>query len=269
MRLKPREELMNPNKRAPKREGADSQAVTEQSGLPVVEAAIGGAMAADVQTSGQTTSDGQGNSQEGPTTIDAAPIAGPSIRSRIDPASIMVDWNVEGLVEEDDQGPVARWGRPPRDNFVRAHPTWTTGVYLLDCQDSLGLGAEFVLGKKVAHRLIEEDEPVSAAQVYLMMMRNGGFRFWPVKLGDPSAQQKPSEYVKTAMAAIERARREWVKITWRSGKGVNGWRTRAARIELPEPGWPEDPMALFLQVVSDRYIDDPNDPVIRKYLGEA
>jgi hypothetical protein len=206
---------------------------------------------------------------DGPPTADAVPLAEPVLRSRIDPASIMVDWDVEGLVEDDDQGSAARWSRPPKDNFVRAHPSWSIGVYILDCRASLGLGAEYVLSKEVARRLIEEDEPVAAAQVYLLVDRDGGYLFWPVKLGDPSEQQKPSDHIKTAMAAIERARREWVKIYWRSRKGFNGWRARAASIVLPDPAWPEDPMDLFLQAVSDRHIKDPNDQVIRKYLGEA
>jgi hypothetical protein len=180
-----------------------------------------------------------------------------------------VDWDVEGLADDEDKGLAAKWSRPPRDSFVRAHPTWTAGVYLLDCRESLGLGAEYVLSREVALRLAEEDEPVSSAQMYLLANRDGGLLFWPLKLGDPTEQRKPSDHVKTATAAIERARREWVKIVWRSRKGINGWRTRAARIELPEPVWPDDPMVLFLDVASDRYIDNPVDPVIHKYLGEV
>src|SRR5262249_18052016 len=131
------------------------------------------------------------------------------------------------------------------------------------------LGAEYVLSRDVARRLIDADEPVSSVQVYLLINRDGGYVFWPVKLGDPSEQRKPSDHVKTALAAVEKARREWVKITWQSRKGVNGWRARAARVEIPEPTWPDDPMALFLEVISDRHINDPDDPTILKYLGEA
>jgi hypothetical protein len=222
----------------------------------------------NIPASGPTASNDKGTVQEGPT-IDMPPVAGPSLRFRIDPASIAVDWDVENLVDEDDQGPDGKWGGPAKDTFYRAHPSWTIGVYLLDCSKSRGPGAVYVLSKDVARRLIEEDELVTAAQVFLLVDRDGGYIFWPVKLGDPSQQQKPSDHVKTAMAAIERARRESVKITWRWASGGNGWRTRAARVEIPEPVWPADPMALFLQVVGDRYIEDPQDEVIRKYLGEA
>jgi hypothetical protein len=227
-----------------------------------------GAATPDAQTT--VSPDDPGDGRIDPATGGIPPTAGPTLRSRIDPASIAVDWDVEALADEHEEGLDAKWGRPPRDNFVRAHPTWTTGVYLLDCRDSLGIGAEYVLAKDVARRVIEEDEPVGMVQVYLLTDRDGGLRYWPVKLGDASEPQtKPSDHVKTAMAAVERARHEWVKIAWRSRKSVNGWRARKARIDIPEPTWPDDPMALFLQVVGDRYIDDPNDPVILKYLGEA
>jgi hypothetical protein len=198
-------------------------------------------------------------------------LTGSTLKTRIDPASIAVDWDAEGLAEDEDQAPGATWSRPPKDNFVRVHPTWTMGVFLLDCRASQGLDAEYILAREVARRVMEAGEPVTAAQVYLLIDRDGGLRYWAVKLGEaPLAQtQKPSDYVKTARAAVERARREWIKITWQSRAGFNGWRTRAAKVEIPDPVWPADPAQCFFDVVSDRWIADPQDDLIRKYLGEA
>jgi hypothetical protein len=140
---------------------------------------------------------------------------------------------------------------------------------LLDCSDSLGLGSEFVLSKAAAHRVIEEDEPIARVTVYLLVDRDGGLRFWPVKLGDArELPGKPSDYVKSAHKAVEEARQGWVKIIWRSRKGANCWRTRPARIKIPDPAWPEDPRAVFLRTIDDRFIDDPDDKIIRRFLGE-
>jgi hypothetical protein len=262
---------MDRNTRRSRKANVDSNPIVPLPGQAAFEFAqdgAGGPKSPDVRTA--VDSDDPGNGRIDPTTIGIPPALEPSLRSRIDPAAIAVDWDVEALADEHEEGLDAKWGRPPRDNFVRAHSTWTTGVYLLDCRDSLGMGAEYVLAKDVARRVIEEDEPVGRVQVYLLTDRDGGLRYWPVKLGDASElETKPSDHVKTALAAVERARHEWVKIVWRSQKGVNGWRARKARIDIPEPTWPDDPMALFLQVVGDRYINDPNDKVILKYLGEA
>jgi hypothetical protein len=219
----------------------------------------------DVQANGQAMDTGHTEAAQ-PGTV---PIGGSPLKSRIDPAAIVVDWDTEGVADEDDKGPAAKWSRPPKDNFVRAHPDWATGVYLLDCRSSSGFEAEYVLSKEVAAQLIEEDEPVTAARVFLLATRDGGLLFWPVRLGDPTEQQRPTDHITTALAAVEEARHKWVKIAWRWRKTINGWRTRAARIDIPDPAWPEDPLALFLETVSDRFINDPNDQVILRYLGKA
>jgi hypothetical protein len=88
-------------------------------------------------------------------------------------------------------------------------------------------------------------------------------------MGNAADPPKPSDHVTTARAALERAKSEWVNVAWHWRKTKNGWRARAAKVEIPEPTWPEDPTGLFLQTIGDRYVDDPQDEVIRRYLGEA
>jgi hypothetical protein len=205
----------------------------------------------------------------GTTTTGPGPGPDPELKSRIDPASIAVDWEVEAYTDEEDRKPAARWGSPPKDNFVRAHPTWKFGVYLLDCRESAGLDAEYVLGKAVARRLVDADEPLRSADVYLLCDRDGGFTFWPVRLGDPGQPRDLSGPVRSALQAVEQARRGWAKVYWRSRSGSMGWRARAAKVALDEPAWPEDPTALFLELIAARYIGDPADQRILKYIGEA
>jgi hypothetical protein len=142
-------------------------------------------------------------------------------------------------------------------------------VYLLDCRKSGGLDAEYVLSKPVAKRLVDADLPLGSAQVYLLVDRDGGLTFWPVRLGDPGETKDPSDYVKAALQAVQNAIGGWVKIYWRKRAGSNGWKTRTARVELVDPEFPADPMALFLEVIADRYISDPFDQRILRYSGEA
>jgi hypothetical protein len=197
------------------------------------------------------------------------PISRPELLSRIDPADIAVDWETEAFTDEEDKKPAARWGSPPKDSFVRVHLSWSMGVYLLDCRKTGGLDSEFVLHKDVARRLVDDDLPIGSAQVYLLFDRDGGLTFWPVRMGDPGEPKDPSDYVKAAMMAIEKGRQDWVKIYWRKRKGANGWKARTARVQLGDPEFPTDPTALFLEVIADRYIRDPNDQRILKYIGEA
>jgi hypothetical protein len=180
-----------------------------------------------------------------------------------------MDWDTEGIADADDTGPDARLGKPPRSDFVRAHPTFKAGGYLLDLTDTFGMDAVYVLAIPVGETLLDEDEAVQAVEIYLLATREGGFIFWPVKLGDPREPRKPSSYLRTALAAVQAAREGWVKIRWRGNGQSAGYRARKPRIEIPEPVWPPDPMTLYLDTVKDHFIDDVNDPVIRKLLGEV
>jgi hypothetical protein len=199
----------------------------------------------------------------------APPTPTPELTCRIDPKDLQVDWDTEGITDDDDTGPDARLGRPPRSDFVRAHPTFKFGIHLIDLTDTHGMEAIYVLSKSVAEKLLDEDEPVQAAEIYLLAAREGGYVFWAIKIGNPTEPRKPSSYVRTARAAVQAAREGWVKIRWR-GNGQNaGYKTRKARVEIPDLDWPPDPRALFLETARDHYIESVDDPVIRKLLGEA
>ena len=203
----------------------------------------------------------------GVTTSRDAGIPMPELKSRIDPSSIVVDWDVAAVEAETDHGPEAVFGRPRKDGFVRAHPAWSTGVYLIDCRSAVGFGAEYVLAHAVAKALLLEDQPVVAAQIHLLAVHGGGWIFWPLKLGDPTEVRKPAQHVTSALAALAEARKEWVKIFWRNGR-TSGWRWKPAKARLDDPTWPEDPLTLFLETIADRFIDSLADPVIKAYLGE-
>jgi hypothetical protein len=186
-----------------------------------------------------------------------------------------VDLIGEGLVDEEDQGVEAKWDRPPPDNFVMAHPTWTMGVYLLDCTESEGFDATYILGREAAQRIIDAEHEVTAVEVFLLGVRGGGWVFWGIKLGSPQSPKSSSDdYLKSARAAIAAARARYVKITWQNrpvmaAKTRRGYRTRAIKVEgIPAPDWPKDPRALFLETIEERYIRNPEDDKILKYLGE-
>jgi hypothetical protein len=217
------------------------------------------------------TSTGESATLNGPPV--EAPITVPSeperpLISRIDPADILVDFDADIFADEDDKAPQARWGSPPKDSFVRIHPTWHAKLYLLDCRKTQGLDAEYVLRKDIAKYVMEQELPLGWASVYLVVDRDGGLTLWPIRMGDPADMKDSSNYTRAAMTAVEKAREKWVKIYWRQRRGGNGWRTRAARIEIPEPTFPDDPMAVLTEVIADRFIAARDDKRLRKFLGE-
>jgi hypothetical protein len=194
-------------------------------------------------------------------------LADSGLKSQIDPSGVFSDWDTEAFSSPEESGPEGRWGRPPKDNFVRVHQTWRRDVGIVDCTQSMDLDAEFIVTPRVVQALVDLDETVTKARVFALMDRDGRLIFWAVKFGLATdlLEKKPSEYVKSATSAIERGKLEWIKIIWRTG----GYRTRPARGDLPEAQWPEDLDAVFLEVVKDRLIDDPKHPVILTYIGET
>jgi hypothetical protein len=189
------------------------------------------------------------------------------LESKVDPSGVFSDWDTEAFASPDESGPEGRWGKPPKENFVKVHKTWRRDVGILDCTQSLGLDAEFIVTPRVVQALVDLDETVSKARVFALMDRDQRLIFWAVRFGLATdlLEKKPSEYVKSATAAIERGKSEWIKIIWRTG----GYRTRPARGDLPEPQWPDDLDAVFLEAVKDRLIDDPKHVVIQTYIGET
>jgi hypothetical protein len=238
------------------------EAVPSEVIRPVPEVPTGSS-SADCPTGG-----GVENEHPGEASAGAPGEPTPGLRCRIDPGEFLVDWDTEAIADPDDAGPDARLRKPPRSDFLRAHPNFKIGTYLIDLSDSHGMDAVYVLSRKVADVLLDEDEAVQAADIFLLAAREGGYVFWPVKYGNPTEPRRPSAYVRTALAAVQAARERWVKIRWR-GRGQDaGYRFRNARAKIAEPVWPPDPLALFREAVADHYIDDVNDPVIRRLLGE-
>src|SRR5512135_2833229 len=115
--------------------------------------------------------------------LNGEEVVAPKLKQRIDPASIIVDWDVAAV--EEGEGPEAVFGRPRKDLYVRAHLTWSSGVYLIDCQTAGGgLNSEYILACDVARFLMRQDQPVTACKIFLLAVHRGAYRYWPVKLGD-------------------------------------------------------------------------------------
>jgi hypothetical protein len=204
-----------------------------------------------------------------PVVPDTLPVA-PSLKYRIDLAEFAAKPSSLELSGEEEGGSKAKWEGAPATTFVRAHSVWMKDVYTLDCRKTDGIDAEYVLSFAAANRMLDDEDEVDTPRVVRVVPlvdRDGIIRFWPIRMGPPGGLQRPGEHVKTAMQAVARAREGWVKITWKSAAA--GYRTKAARVAIPDPVWPPDLDDAFAEAVRERYINDPNHKIILKCLGEA
>jgi hypothetical protein len=200
--------------------------------------------------------------------------APPPLASRIDPADILADPDVDIFPDDDEddaKGKGARWGSPPKSGHVRVHPAWVGKLYVLDFRKEGDRDREYILTKPLAKVVMDEELPLTFMEVYLVVDRDGLLTFWPLRLGDPTEMGEDRDDILLARKAIARGRVEWTKIYWRRRKTSTGWRARGLRkgmIVEDQPAFPDDPTALLMKVIGDRLISDRQDPRFRKFLGE-
>jgi hypothetical protein len=96
--------------------------------------------------------------------------------------------------------------------------------------------------------------------------RQGVLFLWEVNL--PRSDGRVDEWSRTALEAINRATKRWVRVA--ANMGLGGYELYEATGPLPDPEWPAIPFPELLRVAfKDRYIADLNHPVLRRLRGEV
>jgi hypothetical protein len=97
----------------------------------------------------------------------------------------------------------------------------------------------------------------------LAQNRAGEIFIWAAKR--PDSENKLDPWNTAARAAMQLARRRWVRISAGNG-GYNVYTTDAP---LPEPEWPDQTFEALLRIAfRGRFITDPNHTVLRRLRGE-
>jgi hypothetical protein len=96
--------------------------------------------------------------------------------------------------------------------------------------------------------------------------RQGALFLWELNL--PRADGRVDEWTRTALEAMDRAKKCWVRMT--SNMSLGAYDLYEAQGELTEPDWPQTPFHELLKVAfKGRYIDNLEHPVLRRLRGEV
>lgn len=96
--------------------------------------------------------------------------------------------------------------------------------------------------------------------------RQGVVFIWECNL--PRSDGRADEWARTALEAVDRASTSWVRVV--ANMSLGGYELHEATGELSEPEWPSQTFAELLKIAfRDRYIDNPNHPVLRRLRGEV
>lgn len=110
-------------------------------------------------------------------------------------------------------------------------------------------------------------ESTFSPRAFVIAVNRQGVHFlWPIKL--PGADGRLDEWSRSALEAVDRATKGWVRVQANLSLGAyEVWETTAS---IPEPEWPTTQLKDMLRVAfRDRYIDTLNHPVLLRLRGEA
>jgi hypothetical protein len=152
--------------------------------------------------------------------------------------------------------------KPDKQTFFRIHPDpaycLQTAVlelkedrenYLVDPGLRVDLSAEIV--PKV---------------LFTAITKQGVLFLLPLRL--PGIDGRLDEWNRSLMEAIERAKRQWIRIS--ANMHLGAYEVFEATANLPDPEWPQINFKEILRLAfKDRFINTPDHPVIRKLRGEV
>jgi hypothetical protein len=141
--------------------------------------------------------------------------------------------------------------------WFRTHPQWSWGTMLLKRD------REFFM----LHRRFWPEFSDNLAQYRLTaaVTSGGAYLLVPTRIYSSGT---PDGWTQTMVAALERAKDRWVRVS--SDQGIGHYRVREAIDNLGEPTFPDIEFEEYLLTAFEaRYVTDDNDEIIRNLRGKA
>jgi hypothetical protein len=151
--------------------------------------------------------------------------------------------------------------RPNSQDFVRTHPELRLSpAALVELKEDREL---YLVAPLMVAELTGE---FFTAALHLTINSQGTVSLWPVRLPGPDG--KHLEWHRSAGEAAELAKTKWLRIKPNMNLGAYEM-FEAENENIPEPVWPEQPFEEILRVAfRDRFIDNPEHPVVKRLRGE-
>jgi len=191
----------------------------------------------------------------------------------IDPATLAVpdDYQkeCEGGQERSDDAPLAIsvCKANGRMGFFRAHPTLFTNVYVLEVAMGLDRGHYLISAavKKVLDLPQHKHLKPWPCRLTLCYAREAGSFLLPARWPEEGKKNRQDPAATSVLNAIKVAEKEWIVLFWAGQKHDY---TPAKGI-TDQPKWPKMTMDELIGLGFDgKRIETPNDPLIRRLLGQ-
>jgi hypothetical protein len=249
--------MSNSSKRTPREE--IHQPLPGQNDLPFTPDAADVQAGPDAQANGQAAANGQQDGLSIARADTAKPEADPfdleSLRLPQDFASAV---GVKKLLKT---VPVKK---PSKEWFIRTHPNpdyrWPMAV--LELKED----REIYLVSHDLRPLLADEKTLSPRLLVTAITRQGDLFLWPIRL--PGADGRVDDWSRSALAAADEAKSQWVRIT--ANMGLGAYDVAVASGSLAEPAWPDVKFQEIIKIAfRDKMISDWNHPILRRLRGEA
>jgi hypothetical protein len=153
--------------------------------------------------------------------------------------------------------------RPDRTWFVRVHPdpAYRLQTAVIELKSDREV---YLVAPHLRPSLAAESTLVSRA-LFTAINRQQVIFLWLVKL--PGSDGRIDEWSRSDLEATQLATRSWVRV--QSNLALGAYEVHVATGDIPEPTWPDLPFKQLLKTAfKDRYIDNPDHPVLRRLRGE-
>jgi hypothetical protein len=154
--------------------------------------------------------------------------------------------------------------KPDKAAFVRVHPD--EAYRLQTCVVELKEERESYLVARHLWPDLAMEATFRPKLLVTAITRQGTVFLWELNL--PRADGRVDEWTRTALEAVNRAVTRWVRVT--ANMGLGAYDVCEATGALGEPEWPAISFNELLKLAfRDRFINDPNHPVLRRLRGEV
>jgi hypothetical protein len=155
--------------------------------------------------------------------------------------------------------------KPGKEAFFRAHPTNRLETAVVEVGDDTGDPETFLVDRSLWPALASEPTFHPCLLVHYQT-RQGVNALWKIKLPRPGDKINP--WTRSALLALARAEREWIRL--KSDRALGAYTAETATGIVEAPRWPDYDFAKLLEIAfRERVIESLDHPVLKRLRGDA
>jgi hypothetical protein len=182
-----------------------------------------------------------------------------------DPSKLRLSQDFSALVGVKKELVTVPVRKPDKSWFVQVHPDadYSMQTAVLNLSEDREM---YLVAQPLWPELLTTEKTFMLQALHTAITRQGNIFLWPVGLPGPDG--KSNSWNLSALVAVEKARKNWVRVT--SNSQTLGYDVVRATGDIPAPTWPDVPFNEILRIAfKNWYVDSLDHQVLRRLRGEV